>query len=95
MDNLVISTGISDSQLYLQAVANAGAPYNVEPSSGNYPLVGNILVNRRLANRWLATNLAYRAFVDGLGVTSAGAEAENVGMLRVPVSYTHLTLPTT
>lgn len=87
MDNLVISTGISDSQLYLQAVANAGAPYNVEPSSGNYPLVGNILVNRRLANRWLATNLAYRAFVDGLGVTSAGAEAENVGMLRIPLLY--------
>lgn len=86
-DNLVISQGISDSQLYLQAVANAGAPYNITPSSGNYPLVGNVLVNRRLANRWLAVNLASRAFVDGLGVTSAGAESENVGMLRIPMLY--------
>ena len=41
----------------------------------------------RLANRWLVTNLASRAFVDGLGVTSAGAESENVGMLRIPLMY--------
>lgn len=86
-DSVVISTGLADSPLYLQAVANAGAPYNVTPSSGQYPLVGNVAVNRRLANRWLAVNLASRAFVDGMGVTSAGAESENVGMLRIPLMY--------
>ena len=85
MSGMVISTGLSDSQLYLQAVANAGAPYQVDAHSGQYPLVGNVMVNRRLANRWLAVNLASRAFVDGLGVTSAGAESENVGMLRIPM----------
>ena len=84
---IVISTGISDSQLYMQAVANVAAPFKVDAHSGNYPLVGNVLVNRRLANRWLATNLASRAFVDGLGVTSVGAEAENVGMIRFPLMY--------
>lgn len=87
MSEMVISTGLSDSQLFMQAVANVAAPYNITPSSGQYPLVGNVLVNRRLANRWLVTNLASRAFVDGLGVTSVGAEAENVGMLRFPLMY--------
>lgn len=87
MSEMVISTGIPDSQLYLQAVANVGTPFAVEAHSGQYPLVGNILVNRRLANRWLAVNLASRAFVDGLGVTSAGAESENVGFLRFPLLY--------
>lgn len=85
MGDLVISTGIPDSQMYLQAVANVDAPYNVEAHSGDYPLVGNVLVNRRLANRWIAVNLASRAFVDGMGVTSVGAEAENVGILRFPL----------
>ncbi len=85
MSELVISTGIPDSQMYLQAVANVDAPFKVDDHSGNYPLVGNVLVNRRLANRWIAVNLASRAFVDGLGVTSVGAEAENVGFLRFPL----------
>ncbi len=84
---MVISAGIPDSQLYLQAVANVDAPFNVTPQSGNYPLVGNVLVNRKLASRWLAVNLASRAFVDGLGVTSVGAEAENVGFIRFPLLY--------
>ena len=69
---LVISTGMPDTQMYLQAVANVDAPFSVTPQSGNYPLVGNILVNRKLASRWIAVNLASRAFVDGLGVTSCG-----------------------
>ena len=85
MSEMVISTGLSDSQLYMQAVANVAAPFKVDAHSGQYPLVGNVLVNRRLANRWLVTNLASRAFVDGLGVTSVGAEAENVGMIRFPL----------
>lgn len=84
---MVISTGLSDSPLYMQAVANVAAPFKVDAHSGQYPLVGNVLVNRRLANRWLVTNLASRAFVDGLGVTSVGAEAENVGMIRFPLMY--------
>ena len=87
MSEMVISTGLSDSQLYMQAVANVAAPFKVDAHSGQYPLVGNVLVNRRLANRWLVTNLASRAFVDGLGVTSVGAEAENVGMIRFPLMY--------
>lgn len=87
MADMVISAGIPDSQLYLQAVANVDAPFNVTPQSGNYPLVGNVLVNRKLASRWLAVNLASRAFVDGLGVTSVGAEAENVGFIRFPMMY--------
>ncbi len=85
MAEMVISTGIPDSQMYLQAVANVGTPYNVKAHSGDYPLVGNVLVNRKLANRWIAVNLASRAFVDGMGVTSVGAEAENVGFLRFPL----------
>ena len=87
MADMVISAGIPDSQLYMQAVANVSAPFEVTPSSGNYPLVGNVLVNRKLASRWLAVNLASRAFVDGLGVTSVGAEAENVGFIRFPMLY--------
>lgn len=84
---LVISTGIPDTQMYLQAIANVDAPYDVKPQSGGYPLVGDILVNRKLANRWIAVNLAKRAFVDGMGVTSVSAEAENVGFLRFPLLY--------
>ncbi len=87
MSEMVISTGLSDSQLYMQAVADVAAPFKVDAHSGQYPLVGNVLVNRHLANRWLITNLASRAFVDGLGVTSVGAEAENVGMIRFPLMY--------
>lgn len=87
MNETVISAGMSDSALYLQAVANVAQPFAVESASGNYPLVGNVLVNRRLANTWLVTNLLSRAFVDGMGVTSAGAESENVGFLRMPLMY--------
>ena len=45
MADMVISAGIPDSQLYMQAVANVSAPFEVTPQSGNYPLVGNVLVN--------------------------------------------------
>lgn len=87
MADMVISSGIPDSALYLQAAANVAAPWNVTPSSGNYPLVGNVLAQRRLANQWLMVNLSSRAFVDGLGVTSVGAESENVGYIRFPLLY--------
>lgn len=81
----VITTGMSDSALYMQAVANVASPFTVDGRSGNYPLVGNTLVNRRLANSWLVNSLIQRAFVDGMGVTSVGADAEGVAMLRVPI----------
>ena len=84
---MVISSGIPDSALYLQAAANVQAPFEVNASSGNYPLVGNVLAQRRLANQWLMINLSSRAFVDGMGVTSVGAESENVGFLRFPLLY--------
>lgn len=84
---MVISTGVSDSQLFLQAVANVAAPYNETPSSGQFPLAGNVLIARRLASRWLATSLMSRAFVDGMGVASFGSESENVGFLRIPLLY--------
>lgn len=87
MADLAITTGIGDSALYLQAVANASAPFNVTASSGQYPLLGNALVNRKLASRWLAVALSKRIFVDGLGVTSVGAESENTGMIRFPLAY--------
>lgn len=87
MAEMLISSGIPDSQLYLQAAANVSAPYNVNPSSGNYPLVGDVLAQRRLANQWLMVNLSTRAFVDGMGVTSVGAESENVGAIRFPLLY--------
>lgn len=87
MADMVISSGIPDSALYLQAAANVQAPFEVNASSGNYPLVGNVLAQRRLANQWLMINLSSRAFVDGMGVTSVGAESENVGFLRFPLLY--------
>lgn len=87
MAEMMITSGIPDSALFLQAAANVAAPYTVTPSSGNYPLVGNVLAQRRLANQWLMVNLSSRAFVDGLGVTSVGAESENVGAIRFPLLY--------
>ena len=87
MSELVISQGLNDSQAFLQNIANLQAPFNVTSQSGNYPLVNNVLVNRRLARIWLTVNLASRVFVDDLGVTSASAEGENVGMLRIPLLY--------
>ena len=87
MADMIISSGIPDSALYLQAAANVQAPFQVSGKSGNYPLVGNVLAQRRLANQWLMINLSSRAFVDGMGVTSVGAESENVGFLRFPLLY--------
>lgn len=87
MAEMLITSGIPDSQLFLQAAANVAAPYDVTPSSGNYPLVGNVLAQRRLANQWLMVNLSSRAFVDGMGVTSVGAESENVGAIRFPLLF--------
>lgn len=87
MADTIVTTGIPDSQLYLQAAANVAAPWDVTPNEGAFPLVGNVLAQRRLANQWLMINLSNRAFVDGMGVTSVGAESENVGFLQFPLLY--------
>lgn len=87
MADMIISSGLPDSALYLQAAANVAAPFESDNNSGNFPLVGNVLANRKLASRWLMINLSSRAFVDGMGVTSVGAESENVGFLRFPLLY--------
>lgn len=86
----IISQGISDSVAYLQAVADPHTPYSITPKSGNYPNFKNVAIERRLANRWMAVHLGSRIFVDGMGITSAVAESEEVTMLRIP----NLLMPT-
>lgn len=87
MAEMIISSGVPDGALFLQAAANVAAPFTVNSHSGNFPLVGDVLAQRKLASRWLMVNLTSRAFVDGLGVTSVGAEGENVGFIRFPLLY--------
>ena len=83
MDN-IISTGLSDTQVYLQNAANLKAPFTYQPNSGQYPAFGNIMVNRRVASMWQLLHLDARIFVDGLGVTSMTAEAEDAAGVRIP-----------
>ena len=83
MDN-IISTGLSDTQVYLQNAANLKAPFNLTKQSGQYPAFGDIMVNRRIASMWQLIHLDARIFVDGLGVTSMSAEAEDAAGVRIP-----------
>lgn len=83
MDN-IISTGLSDTQVYLQNAANLKAPFNITKTSGQFPAFGDIMVNRRLASMWQLVHLDARIFVDGLGVTSMSAEAEDAAGVRIP-----------
>ena len=80
----IISNGISDTQLYLQSAANVKAPFAITNSSGQYPAVGNVLVNRRLANQWQMLFLDQKIFVDGLGVTSMNATEDGAVAVRIP-----------
>lgn len=80
----IISNGISDTQLYLQAAANVSAPFSITPSSGQYPAVGNTLVNRRLADQWQLLYLDSKIFVDGLGITSMNATEDGAVAVRIP-----------
>lgn len=80
----IISNGISDTQLYLQAAANVKPAFNVTPSSGQYPAVGNVLVNRRLASQWQLLYLDQKIFTDGLGVTSMNATEDGAVAVRIP-----------
>ncbi len=83
MDN-IISTGLSDTQVYLQNAANLKAPFNYAKQSGQFPAFGDIMVNRRLSSMWQVLHLDARIFVDGLGVTSMSAEAEDAAGVRIP-----------
>lgn len=84
MDN-IISTGLSDTQVYLQNAANLKQPFDLPKNSGQYPeLTNSTLVNRRLASMWQLLHLGARVFVDGLGVTSMSAEAEGAAGVRIP-----------
>lgn len=83
MDN-IISTGLNDTAVYLQNAANLKAPFNIEAKSGQFPAFGNVLVNRRLASMWQLLHLDERIFVDGLGITSMNAEAEDAAGVRIP-----------
>lgn len=83
MDN-IISTGLSDTQVYLQNAANLKAPFNYTKESGQYPAFGDVMVNRRVASMWQILHLDARIFVDGLGVTSMSAEAEDAAGVRIP-----------
>ena len=83
--NAIISNGISDSALYLQAAANVAAPFQIDNQSGQYPAVGNIAVNRKLANMWQGLFLDAKIFADGLGITSMNATEEGAVAIRVPM----------
>lgn len=83
MDN-IISTGLSDTQVYLQNAANLKAPFNLTKNSGQYPAFGDVMVNRRVASMWQLLHLDARIFVDGLGLTSMSAEAEDAAGVRIP-----------
>lgn len=83
MDN-IISTGLSDTAVYLQNAANLKAPFNIKANSGQFPAFGDVMVNRRLASMWQVLHLDERIFVDGLGITSMNAESEDAAGVRIP-----------
>lgn len=84
MADNIISSGLNDTAVYLQNAANLKAPFNYQYNSGQYPAFGNVLVNRRLASMWQLLYLDSRIFVDGLGITSMSAEAEDAAGVRIP-----------
>lgn len=83
MDN-IITTGLNDTQVYLQNAANLKAPFKITPNSGQFPALGDVMVNRRLASMWQIIHLDERIFVDGLGITSMSAESEDAAGVRIP-----------
>lgn len=83
MDN-IISTGLSDTQVFLQNAANLKAPFNITKNSGQFPALGDVMVNRRLASMWQLIHLNERIFVDGIGITSMNAESEDAAGVRIP-----------
>lgn len=85
MADNVITTGLNDTSVFLQNAANLKAPFAVDPSSGQFPALGNIAVNRRLASQWQLIHLDERIFVDGMGITSMNAESEDAAGVRIPM----------
>lgn len=85
MQNNIISSGISDTAVFLQNAANVKAGFDIKPSSGQFPAFGDVLVNRRLASMWQVVHLDERIFVDGLGITSMNAESEDASAVRIPM----------
>lgn len=83
MDN-IISSGLSDTQVYLQNAANLKAPFTIKANSGQFPAFGDVMVNRRLASMWQLIHLDERIFVDGMGITSMNAESEDAAGVRIP-----------
>ena len=81
MDNIV---KLNDTQVYLQNAANLKAPFKITPNSGQFPALGDVMVNRRLASMWQIIHLDERIFVDGLGITSMSAESEDAAGVRIP-----------
>lgn len=85
MADNVITTGLNDTSVFLQNAANLKAPFEVDPQSGQFPALGNIAVNRRLASQWQLIHLDERIFVDGLGITSMSAESQDAAGVRIPM----------
>ena len=83
MDN-IISSGLSDTAVYLQNAANLKAPFVIKANSGQFPAFGDVMVNRRLASMWQIIHLDERIFVDGLGITSMSSESEDAAGVRIP-----------
>lgn len=84
-DNVIVSNGISDTSLYLQAAANVKPAFDVQPQSGQYPALGDIAMNRKLADRWLAMFLDAKIFADGKGLTVMNATEEGAIAVRIPM----------
>lgn len=85
MADNVITTGLNDTSVFLQNAANLKAPFVVNTQSGQFPALGNIAVNRRLASQWQVIHLDERIFVDGMGITSMSAESEDAAGVRIPM----------
>lgn len=83
---VIETSGLSDRILYSQVMANLGKAYeNYGVGDGNYPNVEDILTDRVLWNVWMHNNLNARIFVDGMGITSRTAQAQNASSVRVPI----------
>lgn len=83
---VVETSGLSDRILYSQVMTNLGKAYaQYGVGEGNYPNVDDILTDRILADVWMRNNLNARIFVDGMGITSRTAQAQNASSVRVPI----------
>lgn len=82
---VVNSTGLTDTSVFMQAAANVKAPFGGTKGSGQFPALGDVAVNRRLASQWQLIHLDERIFVDGVGITSMNAESEDAAGVRIPL----------